>query len=211
MALCLPQQLSHIAYLWLYKISRQKMAIPGQSWRSRWLQWLGFWDHQLESMQELIHSESSRRDPGEAWPTAVDTSLKLAQVAMERGWLDQVANSEGEQQPLLILPKCQGQETRQPPMMPTSPADLVWRRSGGVFPHEICLAPLDPLGFLKELENEQISSYMSDTHWQVFISSDYTYCWRTFVAHQMNDEDYWPWHFLNDIGLHSQELHSILM
>ncbi|KAH0628648.1 hypothetical protein JD844_010036, partial [Phrynosoma platyrhinos] len=45
---------------------------------------------------------------------------------------------------------------------------------------------------------------------KTFISSDYLYCWRTFVVPQKNGEDYWPWHFFPKIISCSQQLCSIL-
>uniref|UniRef100_A0A8B9MWH1 C->U-editing enzyme APOBEC-1 n=1 Tax=Accipiter nisus TaxID=211598 RepID=A0A8B9MWH1_9AVES len=41
--------------------------------------------------------------------------------------------------------------------------------------------------------------------------SDYSYCWKTFVAYQHGEEDYWPWSFASYIFLNQTELSHILL
>ncbi|XP_029897261.2 C-_U-editing enzyme APOBEC-1-like isoform X2 [Aquila chrysaetos chrysaetos] len=41
--------------------------------------------------------------------------------------------------------------------------------------------------------------------------SDYSYCWKRFVAYQHGEEDYWPWSFTSYIFLNQTELSHILL
>ncbi|XP_061844806.1 C-_U-editing enzyme APOBEC-1 isoform X2 [Colius striatus] len=41
--------------------------------------------------------------------------------------------------------------------------------------------------------------------------ADYNYCWKTFVAYQHGEDDYWPWNFASYIFLNWTELRHILL
>ncbi|KAK4829340.1 hypothetical protein QYF61_003267 [Mycteria americana] len=43
------------------------------------------------------------------------------------------------------------------------------------------------------------------------LFSDYSYCWKTFVAYQHGEDDYWPWSFAPHIFLNWIELRHILL
>lgn len=46
--------------------------------------------------------------------------------------------------------------------------------------------------------------------WISFFS-DYSYCWKRFVAYQDGEDDYWPWSFAPYIFLNWIELCHILL